>query len=202
MARKKWLVVGLGNPGPKYERDRHNAGFQVVDEMARRWGSRWRESNFKGLFNLIEFENGDIWLFKPLTYMNLSGEAVAPFARKKGLSLDSMLVIHDELNLPLGRLLFRKGGSEGGHNGLRSLTKHLGSRDYIRLRFGIGRPEDRSIAVTDYVLSPPRPEEFELWNESVRVAAEMAYSCCTEGLAKAMQRWHTKIGSQGIVRKQ
>jgi len=141
-------VIGLGNPGVKYHGTRHNIGFRVVDALAQRYGGKWQE---KELFDLATIQIGDkkLLLVKPQTFMNQSGK-VMPFLNKKGIKAENVLVVHDELEYPFGKIKIRFGGSARGHNGLRSIIEHVG-KEFARLRFGIGRPEDRKM-VGNYVL--------------------------------------------------
>lgn len=135
------LLVGLGNPGPKYEDTRHNVGFMVVDEVARELGVRIDRQKFSAVLGEAECEGERILLMKPLTFMNLSGEAVGAACRFHKIAPQDVIVIHDELDLPSGSVRIKMGGGHGGHNGLKSLIAHLQSPDFVRLRVGIGRPE-------------------------------------------------------------
>src|SRR5919202_5044118 len=153
------LVVGLGNPGREYERTRHNAGWLVVDELARRLGGSWR-SKFSGKLAEVRADGSKLALLKPETGMNDSGRSVGAAARFFKVEPDALLVVHDDVDLAAGRLQARAGGGLAGHNGLRSLAQTLGSRDFLRLRIGVGRPgrgDRRSVA--DYVLAPFEPDE-------------------------------------------
>ncbi|MBN1174332.1 MAG: aminoacyl-tRNA hydrolase [Micromonosporaceae bacterium] len=141
-----WLVVGLGNPGPEYRDNRHNIGFMVADVLAKRMSarlSRHRRAVAVVGEGRLTLGGARIVLAKPLTYMNLSGGPVAGLARFYKVSVERILVIHDELDLPYAQLRVKRGGGEGGHNGLRSISQSLGSREYVRVRFGIGRPPGR-----------------------------------------------------------
>ena len=153
------LVVGLGNPGREYERNRHNVGAMVVDELARRHGGSWR-SKFNGRIAEVRIDHHKVGLLKPETYMNESGRSVQAAARFFKLEPDAILVVHDEGDFDLGRLQARLGGGLAGHNGLRSVAQHLGTPDFLRLRVGVGRPErgdPRPLA--DFVLSDFEPHE-------------------------------------------
>jgi len=153
------LVVGLGNPGREYARNRHNVGYLVADELARRHGGSWR-SKFSGQLAEIRLDGHKVALLKPETFMNESGRAVSAAARFYKLEPDEVLVIHDEGDFDLGRLELKVGGGLGGHNGLRSLAQHLKTQDFLRLRIGVGRPErgDRR-PLADYVLSNFEPHD-------------------------------------------
>src|SRR5437867_2550839 len=153
------LVVGLGNPGREYARNRHNAGSMIVDELARRHGGSWR-SKFSGRVAEVRIDGHRVGLLKPETYMNESGRSVKAAAQFFKLEPDAVLVIHDEGDFDLGRLQARLGGGLAGHNGLRSIAQHLKTPDFMRLRVGVGRPErgdPRSLS--DYVLSDFEPHE-------------------------------------------
>ncbi|MCS7030563.1 MAG: aminoacyl-tRNA hydrolase [Gloeomargarita sp. SKYG116] len=175
------LMVGLGNPGAKYERTRHNVGFMAVDALAGRWGLAWRE---KSQWHGWVAEGQGIVLLKPNTYMNHSGQAVQAVCRWFKFTPREILVIYDDLDLPFGRLRLRKQGSAGGHNGMKSIIAHLGTQEFPRLRIGIGRPVVGESA--HYVLEPFSPEQQallpRLLNEVVRVV-ELALR---EGLDQAM----------------
>lgn len=148
------LIVGLGNPGPNYETTRHNIGFMVIDELARRQNAQKLSSSS---FNCDLFKFSKHFLLKPLTFMNLSGDSIA--AVKNFYKINEVVVIHDDLDLPFGTLRFKKGGGDGGHNGLKSTDERI-SKDYIRVRMGISRPEHKG-EVSSYVLSPFNDKEQE-----------------------------------------
>jgi PTH1 family peptidyl-tRNA hydrolase len=159
------LIVGLGNPGTKHEKDRHNAGFWLLDEIARLHQGNWQdEPKFFGQVSKIKLGQEDTYLLKPTTFMNRSGQAVAAVCRFHKINPDSMLIIHDELDLKPGVARLKWAGGLGGHNGLKDISAHLNTNDYWRLRLGIGHPRDseegkRNLDVADYVLKKPRLEE-------------------------------------------
>lgn len=163
MAASIAAVVGLGNPGPDYARTRHNAGFWLVDRLAERQGGSFRrESKFHGEVCRVSVEDHELWLLKPVTYMNLSGEAVAAFTRFYRFAAEQIIVAHDELDLPPGITRLKKGGGAGGHNGLGDIVEKLASREFFRYRIGIGHPGSREL-VTPFVLGrPPANEEHEI----------------------------------------
>jgi PTH1 family peptidyl-tRNA hydrolase len=182
------LVAGLGNPGREYERTRHNAGWLVLDELARRHNGSWR-SKFSG--SLAEIRLGDLRLalLKPETYMNDSGRSVGAAVRFFKVEPEQVLVVHDDVDLEAGRLQARAGGGLAGHNGLRSLAQHLGSQDFLRLRVGIGRPgrgDPRPVA--DWVLSPFSAEEDP--EALVGRAADAVETIARDGLDEAQQRFN------------
>ena len=182
------LVVGLGNPGREHAQNRHNAGWMVIDELARRHGG-----TFKGKFSgqLAEVRDGDLrlGLLKPELYMNESGRSVAPAVRFFKVPPEQLLVVHDEGDFDLGRLQARAGGGLAGHNGLRSIAQHLGTQDFLRLRIGVGRPErgdPRPLA--DYVLSNFEPHDDA--EGIVSRAADAVEAIAREGLESAQRRFH------------
>ena len=182
------LVVGLGNPGREYERTRHNAGWLVLDELARRHGGSWR-SKFSGSLAEVRLGDAKLALLKPETYMNESGRSVGAAARFFKVPPEQVLVAHDDVDLESGRLQARNGGGLAGHNGLRSLGQHLGSQDFLRLRIGVGRPgrgDPRSVA--DWVLSPFAPEEDA--DALVSRSADAVETIVSEGLKAAQQKFN------------
>ena len=182
------LVVGLGNPGSAYVRNRHNAGWMVVDELARRHGGSWR-GKFSGQVADVRLGDVKVALLKPETYMNESGRSVAAAARFFKLEPDSLVIVHDDVDLELGRLQARAGGGLAGHNGLRSLAQALGTQDFLRLRIGVGRPERGDPRpVADYVLSNFPPEEDA--EALVARATDAVETLAREGLEAAQQRFN------------
>ena len=181
---ERFLIVGLGNPGPGYAKTRHNAGFMVLDRLAEAEGLVFREKNDA---LLAEWDRG--WLMKPLTYMNLSGRAVAPSVRKKGIPLDRLLVVHDDMDLPLGRIRLKRGGSSGGQRGVASITEALGEAGFDRLRIGIGRPPP-GVDPVRYVLSPFTPEERRTLERVLEAATEAVRVWKEEGLSAAQSRFN------------
>ena len=159
-----WLVVGLGNPGKEYERNRHNIGFRVVDEVARRCEVRFDHKKSHGKLAVARHEGQPLYLLKPQTYVNLSGRSVAPVARFYKVPPERLLVVCDDIDLPFGRIRIRPEGSSGGHNGLKSIMQELGNRqDFARMRIGVGRPPHVREAVVGHVLEDfSRAEEDEL----------------------------------------
>lgn len=167
------LVVGLGNPGAEYASSRHNAGFMVVERLLGTFpAGRFTECHTAASrFFAGRFRRSPLYLQQPLTFMNLSGEAVACAAGRLQLEPSEILVVSDDLDLPLGRIRLRRGGSDGGHNGLKSVISELGSADFLRLRLGIGRPE-RTSQVVDHVLSAFTPEEQKLFDAELESAVK------------------------------
>lgn len=164
-------IVGLGNPGKKYEQTRHNVGFMVIDELAKRHNASLSKKKFNGLYAMETIQGEKVILLAPQTYMNLSGEAVRPLMEYYNLELDDIIVIYDDLDLPTGKIRLRQKGGHGGHNGLRSIIDQLGNKEFKRIRIGIGRPASR-VPVIDYVLGKFSKEEEEEAMESIQKAAD------------------------------
>ena len=184
------FIVGLGNPGPKYAHHRHNVGFQCLDRLAQVYGLRFQRRQAKAILANGEISGVKVALVKPLTYVNLSGEAVGTLAYSYGIPLADILVIHDDLDLPLGMIRLRAGGSSGGHKGVRSIIEHLGSQDFPRLRIGIGRPVDGD--VVSYVLSDFTPEEKTIMEDAYRRAVAAVECFLTQGIVAAMNRYNRR----------
>lgn len=183
----RWLVVGLGNPGREYERSRHNIGFQVVDELARRHGTAVRDRAARSLTGQLRVGDRTLVLAKPQTMMNLSGEAVKALRAKYGVPLERTLVIHDELDLPFGRLRIRRGGSSAGNHGLDSIIGSLGTKDFTRIRVGIGKPPGDG---ADYVLSPFTPSERDQLQPLVGRVADAVELAVASGIERAMTEFN------------
>lgn len=191
-----WLFVGLGNPGVQYENDRHNIGFRVLDAFQRLHSFPGYHPRARAQVSRHTVGGAPVLLCKPQTYMNLSGESVAPLRSAHDVEISKVVVVHDELDLELGRLQLKRGGGEGGHNGLRSISAELGDREYVRLRFGVGRPASRETNIADYVLSPFSPEQGLLLEQKITDAASILESLCKEGLTKTMNLWNQKSRSR------
>ncbi len=184
------LIVGLGNPGPQYSWTRHNAGFMVLDRLSRTAGIPVTRKAFSGLTGDGNWSGERVFLLKPQTFMNLSGRSVAEALRFYKLSLADLIVIHDDLDIPFGRVRLKDGGGHGGHNGLRSLAQELGSSDYLRVRVGIGRPVHGD--VVNYVLSNFVKEEMDGLMGVLDGALDALEMLLKEGLPKAMSIHHSK----------
>jgi peptidyl-tRNA hydrolase, PTH1 family len=184
------LIVGLGNPGEEYARTRHNAGFGFVEELARRHGGAFRlETRHHGELARIKLGAADLWLLKPMSFMNNSGSAVQSVAAFYKAAASEVLVAYDDLDLPPGVARLREGGGAGGHNGMRDVIAQLG-QDFWRLRLGIGHPGNRD-KVLDYVLSRPSTEDDILIRQSIAEAADVMPLLLGEGTQQAMHRLHT-----------
>ena len=185
----KYLIVGLGNPGAKYAKTRHNVGFWVVDELARRHGFSGERSEKRALTQAGSIAGARVKLAKPQTFMNRSGESVRALVDFHDIPLERLLVIHDDLDTPFGSIRLRKSGGHGGQNGLRSIIQHLGSQDYARLRFGIGRPPGRMSPV-DFVLQPFKGDAAIQAGEMVGRAADAVEAWLVDGIEAAMSRFN------------
>ncbi len=193
MSSRIQLIVGLGNPGPQYEQTRHNAGFWFVEAVARRHGGSFKSENkFHGEACKVLVEGKELWLLKPMTFMNKSGQAVAALARFYKIAPENILVAHDELDLPPGAVRLKQGGGHGGHNGLRdTITQLGGNRDFQRLRIGIGHP-GHSSQVTGYVLGKAPADEQRQMEEAIDDALDILPLAVNGELQKAMNQLHGK----------
>ncbi len=184
------MVVGLGNPGPKYAGNRHNVGFMVVDRLASRLGAPDYREKFKGVYAKVAVGAEDVVLLKPMTFMNLSGESVQPAAAFFRVPAERIVVVHDELDLPFGTLRLKVGGGAAGHNGLKSTTQQLGDPGYVRLRFGIGRP--RSGSPVGYVLGDFDAMERAELPDLLDRAADGLESVVRSGVAATMNSFNQR----------
>ena len=183
------IIVGLGNPGPKYRNTRHNAGFMALDGLAVKLNTEFSREKYNGLVTEARFGNQKLLLLKPMTYMNNSGDSVARAARNNIEDPADILVVVDDVNLPLGRLRFRSGGSAGGHNGLKSIAERIGTQEYARLRMGVGI-DDSADDLSDHVLGKFRPEEKECVAEMVSRAADAIEYYVQNGIDSAMSEFN------------
>ena len=182
------LVVGVGNPGREYERSRHNVGFVVIDELARRASATLKAGRDKALVAEVHGEFLHYLLAKPMTYVNNSGQAVGPLARRYGVTeIERVVIVHDELDLPPGVVRVKVGGGLAGHNGLRSITQHLKSQDFVRVRIGVGKPPSKERG-GDHVLGRIPTAERELLDISVQRAADAVEIILKHGADTAMQQ--------------
>jgi peptidyl-tRNA hydrolase, PTH1 family len=187
-----WLVVGLGNPGREYAGNRHNVGFMVAELLARRVGAKFgkaKRSAAEMAEGRLGFGGPKLVLVKPLTFMNLSGAPVVSLAQFFKVPVENVLAVHDELDVPYGQVRVKRGGGEGGHNGLRSMSKSLGSKEYARVRFGIGRPPGRQDPA-DYVLSDFAGVERKELDFLVDRAADVVEAVVLEGVEWAQNKYH------------
>lgn len=185
------LVVGLGNPGREYEATRHNAGFWWVDELARLHNASFKsDSKFHGLVAKANLHGHEVFLLKPQTFMNVSGRSVGAVAQFYKIEAAQILVVHDELDLPPGSAKLKLGGGHGGHNGLKDIIAHLGTKDFWRLRIGVGHPGDRA-EVVNFVLNAPRKEEQQLIDDALQRAQDVAPQIIEGKLEAAMLKLHS-----------
>jgi len=185
------LIVGLGNPGAEYARTRHNAGFHLADELARRHGGTFRsEPRHHGELAKVQIEGQDVWLLKPMSFMNRSGGPVQSVVSFYKVAPDSILVAYDELDFPPGIVRLKQGGGAAGHNGMRDVIANVGDQ-FWRLRIGIGHPGDRT-QVLNFVLGRPTAEDTRLIDETIAAGADAVQILMSEGGQKAMHRLHTR----------
>ena len=184
------VIVGLGNPGREYEMTRHNVGFWAIDRLADEWGIALNQGKFKGLMGEGRVGTEKVILVKPLTYMNLSGECVAPLLNFYKLDAEEdLLVIYDDLDLPCGKIRLRTKGSAGGHNGIKSLIAHLGTQEFKRIKVGVDRPEPGR-KVADYVLSTFLPEQKADVDEAVKRAVEASKAWMDISFLRVMNQYN------------
>ncbi|MEU4237810.1 aminoacyl-tRNA hydrolase [Actinoplanes sp. NPDC026619] len=192
MSDEPWLVVGLGNPGKEYAGNRHNAGFMVADLLASRVGAKFGRSK-RAHADMAEgrlgFGGPKLVLVKPLTFMNLSGAPVVSLAQFFKVPVSNVIAVHDELDVPFGEVRAKRGGGEGGHNGLRSMSKSLSSKEYARVRFGVGRPPGRQDPA-DYVLSDFSGTERKELEFLIDRAADVVEAIVLEGVEWAQNKYH------------
>jgi PTH1 family peptidyl-tRNA hydrolase len=184
------IILGLGNPGPRYQLTRHNIGFRVIDKLSAVLSIPLYQARHQAYYGQGQVNGRQVVLAKPLTYMNGSGLAAAALCRAFGVSPDRLLAVYDDLDLPPGAIRLRPRGGSGGHNGLKSLIFHLATEEFPRLRLGIGRPDAPNAA--DYVLEAFLPEEAGLVEEVLELAAEAALMFVRMGIGAAMNRFNTK----------
>ncbi len=189
------LIVGLGNPGRIYANNRHNVGFICLNHFARTQGIRFDKKQGRARIGIAEVAGSKVVIARPQTYMNLSGQSVSRLVRKFDINLADLLVIHDDLDLPLGKIRIRQGGGSGGHKGVDSIITCLGSQDFLRLRVGIGRPTTPFAEISEadiiaYVLSDFNADEKQTITQVIPRVSEAIYCLLTEGLTAAMNRYN------------
>ncbi|MGP8080613.1 MAG: aminoacyl-tRNA hydrolase [Dehalococcoidales bacterium] len=191
------LIVGLGNPGVKYAGNRHNIGFMCVDRFAQENSLTFSRSNSHAKVAESRFAGHDIVLAKPQTFMNNSGVSVGGLVRKFKVKFENLIVVHDDLDLPLGRIRIRLGGSSGGHNGINSIVQQIGNQEFIRVRIGIGRPNGQETSkngedeVINHVLSDFTPEEITIMQEVIPCVIEALQCLLSSGLTEAMNKFNS-----------
>ena len=185
-----WLVAGLGNPGKGYEKSRHNTGFLVLDELARRTGAKVTRLKFKALTDTVTLGGQKVLLMKPQTFMNLSGEAVGQAASYYKIPPERVLVLFDDISLPPGRLRVRPNGSAGGHNGLKNIISHLGSQEFPRVKVGVGEKPHPDYDLADWVLSGFSEADQKRIDQVIPLAADAAELVIAQGCQAAMSRFN------------
>ena len=185
------IIVGLGNPGEEYAETRHNAGFRVVDELAQQLSARYWKRECGAFTAQVSYQGHDIVLAKPQSFMNLSGGPVKKLLEAYDASVDNLIVVHDELDIPAGTVRVKSGGGHGGHNGLRSICEKLQTPKWLRVRCGIGRPPGRMDAA-DFVLSVPKKDDADNFEHVVQLGADAVLSLIANGLDKTQQQFNTK----------
>ena len=185
-----WLVAGLGNPGQKYQNTRHNMGFLTVDLLAEQKGVKLNKVKFKSAYNIVGFAGCKCLVMKPQTYMNLSGEAVREAAQFYKIPAERVLVIYDDVSLPVGKLRVRSSGSAGGHNGIKNIIAHLGTQDFPRIKIGTGAPAGGGEEMVDWVTGVPSQAEREVLFESFERAVQAAACVIEHGCQRAMNEFN------------
>ena len=185
-----WLVVGLGNPGARYESTRHNMGFLAVDRLAEREKLRFNKLRFKAWTAEWKLGENKVLVMKPQTYMNLSGESVGEAARFYKIPADHVLVISDDVSLPAGKLRIRGGGSAGGHNGLKNIIQHLGSDKFPRIKVGVGSPKQAGFEVVDWVIGKPMGEDQKVLTDALDRVVTAVPVLISQGVDRAMNRFN------------
>jgi len=186
-----YLIIGLGNPGSRYQQTRHNIGFMVLEDIAARWEVDIRQKSFDALWNRGKVAGANALLAIPQTYMNLSGNAVRRLQDYFKVDTGNVIVIHDDLDLPFGTVRLKAGGGDAGHKGLKSIVNCLGSADFMRVRMGIGKPAGRT-PVEDYVLQKFNQDESDRLQQIIQIASEATADIIQSGLQQAMAKYHTK----------
>lgn len=182
------LIIGLGNPGKEYEKTRHNTGFMVIDKQADKLGVSIEQNKFKGLYTKLKYKGEDVILLKPQTYMNLSGESVRQVMDFFKIKQEDILVIYDDMDMPVGKLRLRQTGSAGGHNGMKNIILHTGSQNFNRVRVGIGRHP--YMKVVDYVLSKFTQDEMIDMEKGIDNASEAVIDYLNNGFSHAMNNFN------------
>ena len=186
----EWLVVGLGNPGDKYDNTRHNVGFAAIDQLAEELRVPVQKLKYRALTQTVELGGAKVLLMKPITYMNLSGEAVGEAARFFKIPADHVLVLSDDVSLPVGKLRIRKGGSAGGHNGLKSIIQHLGTDQFPRVKIGVGEKPHPYYDMADWVLGKFAGEDLKTITQAIQRAGKAAECYIHDGPDQAMNRFN------------
>ena len=185
-----WILVGLGNPGSKYESTRHNMGWLALDSLMEKESFKLTKLRFKAWTGILERNGNKILVMKPQTYMNLSGESVGEAARFYKIPADHVVVVSDDVSLPVGKLRIRKSGSAGGHNGLKNIIQHLGTDRFPRIKVGVGSPQQADYDMVDWVIGKPIGEDQRALMEALDRAGEAAKVLISDGIDRAMNRFN------------
>jgi len=183
------LIVGLGNPGKQFDRTRHNIGFEVLDYLSEYYQIPLDKSKFKGIYGVGSIAGEKVILLKPLTYMNLSGESIRPIMDYYNVGIEDLVVIYDDLDLPVGKIRLRQKGSSGGHNGIKSTIQHVGTEKFNRIRVGIDRPKN-GMSVPDYVLGKFSKEEMDILETIIKKCADACGQWCEEPFLQVMNKYN------------
>jgi PTH1 family peptidyl-tRNA hydrolase len=187
-----YCVAGLGNPGEKYSKTRHNLGFRVADKLAERCDTRIRRREFQALTAVIEIGRSEVLLLKPQTYMNLCGRSVEAVRAAFGIPANRLIVVYDDADLALGRVRVRRSGSAGGHRGVASILEETGMSEFARVRLGIGRPPEPGLELADWVLTDPTGDEIDRIDDLVVRGADAVTDIIADGVEHAMQRFNAR----------
>ncbi len=198
LTNNTWIIAGLGNPGRKYARTRHNIGFMVIDRLAEEYNISLTQKKFENLLGMGEIGNTKVILTKPMAYMNLSGPPIMQLIKYYKLKTDHVLVVHDDIDILFGNLKIKANGGHGGHNGLRSIIGVMGGGDFSRIRVGIGRPDTR-IEVTDHVLGKFAANELKQLDSVLSCAVQAAHTIINEGITLSMNKFNRNgVGSDNL----
>ena len=189
-----WLVCGLGNPGSKYALTRHNVGFMAVDFWAQALGGSISKKDFKAEFAKFKIDDVEVALLKPQTYMNLSGESVVAASQFFKIPLDHFIILQDDIDQPFGQIRIQKNRGHGGHNGIRDISEKMGTADYVRIKIGVGRPENPNVPVADYVLQKFNDIEMAAMTDLLNKVSDAIEMIIFEGHQKAANTMNTKDG--------
>lgn len=191
-AKDKWVIVGLGNPGEKYSQTRHNVGFMVINHLCRLHNIKLDQNKCQARIGDGDIEGKQVVLAKPTTFMNLSGQSVAQLCKRCRISSSQIIVIHDDVSLPVGKLRVRSQGSSGGHNGIQSIIACLGTKEWTRIRIGVGAPS-KGIDMAEFVLSRFEDEEKAIIAQSIELAAITVATIISEGVSAAMNKLNGQV---------
>ncbi len=184
-----FLIVGLGNPEEKYEKTRHNMGFNTIDKIAKKYNIEFDKNKFEGIYGIGSIYGEKVILLKPQTYMNLSGRSLAPMANFYKVDIQNIIVIYDDMDIEVGAIKLRKKGGPGSHNGMKSVVEELNSTDFPRVRVGIGKPEFKNDTI-NYVIGKMPEEEFEKLDKSTQIAADAVVEVVKNGIDTAMNKYN------------